>query len=197
MIETNTELFEKPATAMELRFLDEYVANGEIGAAAYQLLHPAAKSLTAKTQASKILAKPNLAQPLQDAREAFREANRPRYDRVLAEWGKIAYSDIGQILDFTKSPPTLRKNIPASARQAIQSITITPIEAPPPKKGKRKGQSKYKIDVKLKSSIAALDKISQHLGIYEPMPPMERLLSNLPVTHQFLEVRLAPGIGIG
>ncbi len=180
MIETNTEPTEKPLTAMELRFLDEYVANGENGAAAYQLLHPMANSLTARTNASKILARTNINQHLQSAREAFRQANRPAYHRVLAEWGKIAYSDIGQILDFSKTPPTLRKNIPPSVRQAIQRITITPIPAPEPKKGKRKAKPKFKIDVTMYDKRGALDKASQHLGIYEPMPPMERLLSNLP-----------------
>ncbi len=180
MIETNTEPPEKPPTVMELRFLDEYVANGENGAAAYQLLHPSANSLTARTNASKTLARTNINQHLKTAREAFRVANRPAYHRVLAEWGKIAYSDIGQILDFSKTPPTLRKNIPPSVRQAIQRIVITPIPAPPPKKGKRKGTPQFKIDVTMYDKRGALDKASQHLGIYEPMPPMERLLSGLP-----------------
>jgi hypothetical protein len=178
--ETNTEPPAKPPTAMELRFLDEYVANGENGGAAYQILHPNATAFTARVEASKTLRKPNIEPHLQAAREAFREANRPAYHRVLQEWAKIAYSDLGQILDFSKNPPTLRKHIPAGARQAIQSMTITPIEAPPPKKGKRRGKQKFKIDVKMKSSVVALDKISQHLGVYEPMPPLERLLSGLP-----------------
>lgn len=177
---TKTEHHEKPPTAMEIRFLDEYVANGENAAAAYQLLHPRANSLTARTNASKILARTNISQHLQAAREAFREANRPRYNRVLEEWGKIAHADLGQILDFSKDPPTLRKYIPPSARQAIQSITITPIPAQPPKKGKRKGKPLAKIEVKMIDKCGALDKISRHLGVYDPMPPIERILSGLP-----------------
>ncbi len=129
-------------------------------------------TLTARTQASKILSRPNITQHL----EAVREANRPRYDRGLAEWGKIAHSDLGQMLDISNSPPTLRKNIPPSVRQAIQRTVITPIPARDPKKGKPKG----KIDVTIYDKRGALDKMSQHLGIYEPMPPMERLFSGLP-----------------
>jgi phage terminase small subunit len=178
--ETNTEKPSKPPTAMELRFLKEYVANGENGTQAWMRLHPKASYFSAANSASAILKKPEIQKHLEAAREAFREAYRPKFNKVLTEWGKIAYADIGDVIDFTQKPPCLRSDITPAARQAIQSITITPITAPVRKKGKRRGRPTAKIEVKMIDKRGALDKISHHLGIYEPMPPLERLLSGLP-----------------
>lgn len=172
----------KPPTRDELRFLDEYVACGENGTDAWRLTHPKCNAVSARTLAARLLAKVGIAEHLDAARQAYRARNRPRYMRILEEWTKIAHADIGTIIDFTKNPPQLRpgRDIPPSARQAIQSITITPIPAPPPKKGKRRGKPLVKIEVKMIDKRGALDKISLHLGVYEPMSSLEKILSGLP-----------------
>ena len=60
MIETTAEPREKPLTAMVLRVPDEYVADGENGAAAYQMLHPRAIHLRREPKRARSFPDPTL-----------------------------------------------------------------------------------------------------------------------------------------
>ena len=170
-------------TCKEQRFLEEYVACGRNGTLAYRRLYPKANYNTARTGARAILTKPYIRDHLLATHGALRRQLFSNVQRVLDEWGKIAYADLGDVIDFSKNPPELRpgKDMPPAARQAIASIEITPI--PQKSKGKKGAKQKplTRIRVRMIDKRGALDKISQHLGFYDEMPALERILSGLPM----------------
>ena len=51
--------------------------------------------------AATFLTNPNIQAELRQARRAFQKQCSVKYQHTLNEWGKIAFSDLGQILDFT------------------------------------------------------------------------------------------------
>lgn len=175
----------KELSAKELQFIDEYLANGGNGTQAYRQVYPRAGYNTARNGAKDILAKPYIQEALKTARIDFNRAHRVKHQRILNELLKIATSDIGQVFEFTKEGPVFRPGhqIPPSARQAIASIEVVPIVTIAAKtKGKRPANSikQFKVKVRFHDKIQALDRLSRHLGLYDELPPLERVLNELP-----------------
>lgn len=177
----------KRLTAKELQFVEEYVANGRNGTQAYKQVYPNAAYTTCRNEAAVLLAKPCIAAELKAANRAFTKQHRAQFGRTLAELAKLAHSDLGQVLEHTPAGPRLRpwNRIPAAARQAIASLEITPVFPPASKstgRGKKSKPAKHlmKIKVRMHDKGRALDKIAHHLGLYDAMPALERILSGLP-----------------
>jgi phage terminase small subunit len=136
--------------------------------AAYQRAGYTANYDTARVESSRLLAKPNIQAELRDLVEARLERLDIDADKVLREVQRIAFSDIGDILDFTGDAVRMRsaRQIPLRARRAIASI-----------KGKRtrvRGtdppQEVEVIEFKLWNKLAALVKLMRHLGFLDLTP---------------------------
>lgn len=111
-------------------------------------------------------------------------------DKALREQARLAFSDIGDILDFSGQNPTLRpaRDIPPKARRAIASVKVKryPERVGTGEDGKPAFETVEVIEFKLWSKTAALDSAMRHLGLYndklqltgkdgEPLIPLEAL----------------------
>jgi phage terminase small subunit len=120
-----------------------------------------------ETSASQIgsenLAKPKIQEAIQKAKEARAKRTEITADRVLREIARIAFSDLGQIMDFTGEQVKLRpaKDIASSARRAISSVKVK-------RHFEGVGEDAREVEVtefKLWSKEAALEKLCKHLGL--------------------------------
>ena len=162
-------------TDSELALLAEYQTNGWNATQAYMTVHPKANRVTARTQAAKILAKPYIRARLRRMQaEAERKAGLTA-ERVLSELSALAFSDLGEVIDFDSM--SLRKRMPPTARRAIASVRLRKTTTTNARGGKKEVQA---IDLKLHSKAEALDKGARHLGLYKDLPPLETVLALLP-----------------
>jgi phage terminase small subunit len=101
---------------------------------------------------------------IKDLREARKKRLEINSDRVLQELACLAFSDIGEIMDFTGEEVKLRRgcDIPEGARRALASL-----------KTKRyfegAGDDAREVEImefKLADKLAALVKYGQHLGMF-------------------------------
>ncbi len=178
------------------RFVEEYAANGGNGTRAYRLIYPKATLQSAMALSSKLLRDVTVQECLREARKKFLKRVSPTYKRLLHEYGKLAFSDIREVLDF-ESPggPYLipGKQLSPEAAACIQSVEVITTTQPAPKgksnaKGKAKGQSAPKVGaitttrtrVRLHSKPDALHKIGLHIGMFEKLTPLEVFINALP-----------------
>jgi len=183
-------------TDRQQRFVEEYVANGGNGTRAYRIVYPNATLQSAMALSSKLLRDVKVQECLREARKKFLKRVTPTYKRLLHEYGKLAFSDIREVLDFeTPGGPYLIEGTKLSPEAAacIQSVEVisTTKPAPAPKapvKGKAKGQAAPKAGVitttrtrvRLHSKPDALHKIGLHIGMFEKPTPLEVFINALP-----------------
>jgi hypothetical protein len=86
--------------------------------------------------------------------------------RVLEEIARLAFSDIGQVLDFSGTHPRLRPacDIPEDARRALTSVKVKRYA-----EGRGEGAGEVEVtEIKLWDKLAALEKAGRHLGLFAP-----------------------------
>ena len=183
-------------TDRQQRFVEEYVANGGNGTRAYRLVYPNATLQSAMTLSSKLLRDVKVQECVREARKKFRMRVTPTYKKLLHEYGKLAFSDISEVLDFeTPGGPYLREGIKLSPEAAacIQSVEVI-ITTNPAAAGKSKAKGKAKkhattkagvmtttrTRVRLHSKPDALHKIGLHIGMFEKLTPLEVFINALP-----------------
>lgn len=110
-------------------------------------------------------------------------------ENVLREYLLLAFSDIGQVLDFSRTDPTLRpaNEIPEAARRAIASVKVR-------RHTEGHGDDAREVEVtefRLWDKLNALEKLAKHLGLLkeklevtgrdgEPaFPPLEKIVAAL------------------
>ncbi len=157
----------------EERFVEEYLADGEMNAtAAYRRAYPKATYGTARTNSAKLLARADIRTMIRAGRR--RLARKAEIDalRVIRELALVAFADIGDVIDFARADrPRVRSVIPASARKAIAAVKIKRLPNPP---------GAELVEFKLYDKLAALEKLGKHLGLFGDLPPLEVLLAALP-----------------
>lgn len=97
-------------------------------------------------------------------------------DDVLRELLRIAYSDIGDVLDFAGDAPRLRsaRDIPDAARRCVSSMKVR-------RYTEGRGDNARDVEVtefKLWDKLSALDKLARHLGLLKDgitvhLPPIQ------------------------
>lgn len=108
---------------MQLRFVDEYIESGNATQAA---IHAGYSPKTAGSQGHELLKNPEIARLVkQRVKEASARAD-VTVGRVLSELALLAFSDIGEVLDFSGAQPRLRpaNEIPPRARRLLSSIKV-------------------------------------------------------------------------
>lgn len=162
-------------TDREWAFLAEYQANGFNGTQAFLTIVPGSTHENARRQAAKILAKDYIRTRLKRIRAEAERKIGVEAERVLREWAVLAFSDVGEVIDFESL--TLRKRMSPTARRAISSVKLRKTTTTNPRGGKKEVQA---VDLKLHGKADALDKLSRHLGLYKDLPPLETILALLP-----------------
>ena len=152
-------------TDTERRFVDEYLTDLN-GTQAYRRTYPRTPYASARVLATRLLAKVSIRAEIDAAIKARSQRTRITADKVLREYARLAFSDIGDVVDLSDpDSPRLkpRTDIPADARRTIQEVSRT----------------QHGVKVKLADKRGALDKLAEHLGIAQPIPPLESLLAGL------------------
>lgn len=165
-------------TPEEERFVEEYLIDRN-GTAAYIRAHPGTKRTTAGELASRLLKKVKVRTAVASGEKDLRRRSRVKAERVVEHAARIAFLDIGDVLDLSVSDfrPLPPREIPQDIRRAIQAVKVTR------RRLRSRGDEDYEVEsveYKLPDKNAALDKLFRHLGLYKDLPPLEVLLGLLP-----------------
>lgn len=110
-------------TPKQQRFVEEYLIDLNATAAARRAGYAEAN---ADRQAAQLLGNTRVSAAIAEAMRRRSERTHITQDDVLREWATLAFSDIGDILDFTGGEVRLKRprDIPKAARRAISSMKV-------------------------------------------------------------------------
>lgn len=162
-------------TAKQQRFVEEYLVDLNATAAAERAGY-SAKS--ANKIAGELLGKTGVQAAITAGLKEKRKRSRLTADRVLREVANLAYSDIGDIFDFSGDELRMRvpRDIPAHARRCIKSVKVK-------RHREGRGEDAREVEViefQLWDKSSALEKLAQHLNLYAEKPSLELFLASLP-----------------
>ena len=136
-------------TPRQQRFVEEYLVDVNAHRAA---LRAGYSPRSAPQIATKLLRLPEIKAAIAQGMEARAERMRITADRVLQEFARLAFAEIGRLADWGPKGVVLRPRdeVPADDAAAIAEVAVG-------KKGTR---------LKLHDKQRALDSIARHLGLY-------------------------------
>src|SRR5947208_1767536 len=113
-------------TPKRQRFVDEYLIDLNATAAYKRAGYAARSDNTAAAAAAKLLRNHKVAAAVQAAQAGRANRMQITADRVLAEVASLAFSDVGEVLDFSGTEPRLKpaNAIPEKARRALASVKV-------------------------------------------------------------------------
>lgn len=160
-----------PLTAKQQRFVEEYLVDLNATAAYKRAGYKAKTDTVARVEGARLLAKPSIAEAIQTARSRLSRQLEIKAAAVLEEYARIAFSDLGQIFDFTSTKPRLRPvcDIPEDARRALSSVKVR-------RYLERRGDDAREVEViefKLWDKLGGLSKLAEHLDLFQQKKPWQ------------------------
>lgn len=152
-------------TGKRLAFVNELMADPNRNATeAYKRAGYKTDGNSAESAAARLLRNVQVQAEIAARESALAEQANVKAADLIEEWKLIAFSDVGQILDFTKAEPRLRpaNEIPESARRAISSFKVK-------RYTEGRGDDAREVEVtefKLWPKNDALEKLGKHLGMF-------------------------------
>lgn len=145
------------------RFVDEYLIDLNATQAAIRAGY---SPRTAASQGERLLRNAEIRAAVTEGRRRQQERTEINADRVLKEYARLAFSDIGQVLDFDGVEPRLRpvNQIPADARRAIASVKVRRF-------WEGSGEDAREVEMtefRLWEKLGALRALADHLGLDAP-----------------------------
>lgn len=143
-------------TEKQKAFVEEYLVDLNATRAYKAVYKSCKKDETARVNGSRLLTNANVAAYLAERQKALQRRTEVTQERVIGELAAIAFADVAdyvQIIDnggFPMVQLTPTKSIPTHKRAAIAGIK----------------QGANGIEVKLYDKLVALDKLGQHLGLF-------------------------------
>lgn len=136
------------------RFVEEYLIDLNAAEAAVRAGYA---GRDAKHYGSWLLRRPRIAATLEQALAAREEKTRLTGERVLQEYGRMAFADIRNFADWGPGGITLREKSELSDADAAAIADIQP-----------SGSNGKGGRIKLYDKKAALDALARHLGLFDP-----------------------------
>jgi phage terminase small subunit len=154
----------RPLTPKQERFALEYLIDLN-STAAYQRAGFQAKGNAAEVNDRRLLRDPRIRAAVEAGKRARAQRTEASADQVIGELTALAFSDLGQVLDFAGGTLRLRPadQIPEAARRAIASVKVR-------RYVEGKGDAAQEVELvefKLWSKLEALAKLGQHLGLFK------------------------------
>ena len=148
---------ERPLGPMQRRFVEEYLVDCNASAAARRAGY---SERTAREQSAQLIAQPKIARAIREAMDDRSYRLKLSADRVLLELVRIAFSDIGRIIDWSEealvvTPPG---RLSADDRAAISEIAVIP----------GSGERGLAVKVKMHDKHRALRLLARHLRLTGP-----------------------------
>lgn len=111
--------------AHQLRFIDEYMIDLN-ATAAYKRAGYKATGRAAENNASRLMGNAGVAAEIARRQGIVSEKHQITAERIVDELAHLALSDVGEIMDFSRTEPRLlaANQIPERARRAIQSVKV-------------------------------------------------------------------------
>lgn len=149
---------EKKLSPKQQRFVAEYLIDLNATAAAQR-----AGYKQPNKQGPRLLVNDGIAEAIAAAQGKLVRKLEIKAESVLAEYARLAFSDIGHVLDFSGTDPRLRPahEIAEDARRAISSVKVR-------RYTEGSGESTREVEVtefKLWDKLNALEKLAKHLGL--------------------------------
>jgi phage terminase small subunit len=178
---------QKPLTENELRFVEEFIADGSRNATqaffrAYGRIDARGRLRSyaaSRKQASVLLTKPHIAAELQAVRSALGRRTRVSAERTIRELAAVAFADVGDAFDRDPAggPDTPRRlhEIPPATRRAIQKVKVKRRTYTARDGGEGRTVVEVEVEYTLASKNDALDKLCRHLGITKDGAGLEAL----------------------
>jgi phage terminase small subunit len=146
---------DRPLSTKQRRFVDEYLLDMNANAAAIRAGY---SERSAYQHGSFLTKRPNVAAAISQVLAARRERLAVTAERVIHELARIAFADIGRIMDWSEDGATVRPPAELSEddRAAIAEIAVV------------KGEKSLAARVMLHDKERALEALCRHLGLYAP-----------------------------
>lgn len=160
-------------TDKQQAFVREYLVDLNATAAAQRAGYPHPNK-----QGPRMLVNAGIRAAIDDAMFDRAERVQVKADDVLRELKAIAFSDIGDIIDYTGDEPALKPawHIPKRARRTISSIKVKRVRV----RGSDPPREVETQEFKQWSKLDALDKLMKHLGLLKEPALLEAFLGTLP-----------------
>ncbi|MGH6990935.1 MAG: terminase small subunit, partial [Stellaceae bacterium] len=147
----------RPLSPRQQKFVEQYLITGVARQAALRAGYSPAG---AGAIAWRLKRMPNVAKAIRLGRSSEARRAQVERDRVLLELVRVAFSDIGEVLDWTSGEDiTLRPKDEISPHQRAAIAEIAP---------RRNGKGAR---VRFHNKAHALDAIARHLGLFDKQPP--------------------------
>jgi hypothetical protein len=173
-----------PLTPEQERFIDEYMIDYN-GTRAYHVAYPAAAYTTCRTEASKLLAKPNIKQEISARRAVRQKRTSDTAYALINEARLIAYADPVHLFEEDGVTPRNMRAIPPETRRAIASVKVRRERVE--RRTIRANETTVELEVrhdiieyKLNPKKVGLDKLWLHHGLNTELPPLDVILAALP-----------------
>ncbi len=147
----------RPLTARQERFVEQYLIHGNATEAARRAGY---SPRSARSLAGVVMNRPQIVEALRVANEARAERTAITADRVLAEFARIAFAEIGRFAEFGPEGVTLK---PDSTLGPDDRAAVAELFASPGKRG-------VTTRVRLFDKQRALENLAKHLGLNRPRP---------------------------
>lgn len=157
------------------RFADEYQVDLNATQAAIRAGY---SKKTAGQIGERLLKNVEIKQKIERALKERKKRSKTSADRVIREIALLAYSDIGNIIDFTGDSIKLKngRDITPAARRTISSVKVK-------RHFEGRGDDAREVEIiefKLWDKTSALEKLARHINLYREREPLEVLLASLP-----------------
>ena len=141
----------------QARFVEDYLLDLNASAAARRAGY---SERTAGQTGFELLKKPEIQAAIQEAQQQRSERTEITADKVLREYGRLAFSDLRKVLRWNARRVELMdsETLDPDAAAAISEVAVT-------KDGT--------IRVKMHSKTAALEALSRHLGLFDPQADVD------------------------
>lgn len=140
-------------TMKQQRFVDEYLASGKSSEAARRAGYAAGSPNAA---AARLLRHPLVKAALAAERQKLAERAQIDGARVLAEYGRIAFASVADLLDWGPEGVRLKPGIlDADLAAAVLELTLAADGAP------------GNVRIKMQPKLQALEALGKHLGLWE------------------------------
>jgi phage terminase small subunit len=140
-------------TALQQRFVEEYLVDGNATKAA---MRAGLRGRDPSSAGSKMLRGRMVTQAIERERERSMERIRISRDRVLTEYARVAFAEIGDIADWDEDGMRLKpkRAIGKHDRAAVLELSA------------RNGQDGAATRIRMHSKMKALDALAKHLGLW-------------------------------
>ena len=151
-------------TPKQQRFVDEYLIDLN-ATQAYLRAGYKVKETSARVQASRLLADPNIARAIEAAKKKRSERTQITQDRVLQEIARIAFFDVRKLYRAAEDGGGMLDPHELDDDAAAVLVGVDIVEETEPKEGGGREVVGYVKKAKLADKVAALTLAARHLGM--------------------------------